>query len=1003
MALVALAVAAVAGVFTAIPQVVAEPRHDAANRGPLDDPAFLQRERERLFGDEGRSSWRDPIGEPPGPAPEHAARPGRDDAFEGGPWDSGSEQVRQRFERSAAYRRSPEGRAARERSRTAHGRRDREEALALARDRFPEAARQPPFKPLVLSRGERVVGYQGRFNALVELAQPNGAATTALAESTFPLRSDAGSGEPAPVSLALQERDDGYEPNNPVSPLRISKRVAAGVRLADLRITAADSSDPVALSDNTLFFANAGGADRDLDLMVTPDPLGVEFAWQLRSERSPELLSLRFDLPDGAAIRLGSTANLDRAEIVRDGKTVATVAPPRAYDAKGQPVRASYSVRGSSLLVEVRHRAEDLAYPVLVDPAVDHYLTDSQNQPLHDCSGGWVSPGNRWQFAVVQGSGWSWGEECEGLYVVKWGFGSGDWAQWYLRSVNVNTFFERSHYWASHYLAGGWRSCILEAGWTAAGDWDHGRWYHYPPYTPPTYAPQNFVATSPWMYAQGLEYSGDPYYRGDGCVPHNNNFKDHFFTSPQPDNYLLFGHYIHSGSDWGAPSYGVLRGATVYHNDNDSPSLTASHSVPPGGWARRSTPTVAASATEAGLGVKAFTLHLQTTDGSWRTVTRERNCEGGTKYPCQPPEWSQTIGYDTDDVDPGAAGSQPSPEGINTAQLAAWDATGKASNVVSWPLKVDRSGPAIEATGSVVDAGTVRDVPYVLDLDVSDGSGSGASARSGVQSVTVSVNGDTVRTVTPDCTNVPDNCKPEPFQVSFDGSDMAEGDHRVEVTAIDRVGNTTTQQVASFKVKHAATADIGPGEVNLLNGTFTTTAADASFPGFSASLALSRTYSSRNPAANVDPMFGPGWLSSLPVPEAAAEYVAIGVSGDGTATLTMADGLRLGFKPAGGTAYGAPAGFKHLRLTKPGEDSFRLADTDGNVITFARPDPDRKRFVPTQVDHARRGRDEPDVAELRGGGRRHPAEAGPRARSEWRQLQRRTDGGLPRPFVRVRI
>lgn len=64
-------------------------------------------------------------------------------------------------------------------------------------------------------------------------------------------------------------------------------------------------------------------------------------------------------------------------------------------------------------------------------------------------------------------------------------------------------------------------------------------------------------------------------------------------------------------------------------------------------------------------------------------------------------------------------------------------------------------------------------------------------------------------------------------------------------------------------IADGASADIGPGTVDLLSGEFTTTAVDASFESALQDVTLTRTYESRGVPRRDADMFGPGWEASV--------------------------------------------------------------------------------------------------------------------------------------------
>jgi RHS repeat-associated protein len=133
----------------------------------------------------------------------------------------------------------------------------------------------------------------------------------------------------------------------------------------------------------------------------------------------------------------------------------------------------------------------------------------------------------------------------------------------------------------------------------------------------------------------------------------------------------------------------------------------------------------------------------------------------------------------------------------------------------------------------------------------------------------------------------------------------------------------------------APTAQAGPGSVNLLTGNLTVTAADAVAAG---GLGVSRSFNSRQPGG-VDPLFGPGWLSTVDV-STAGTYRAVQVTGN-LVQLQLPDGTTVGFTKLATTSTGATfeAQLDAQDLTieyLTSGDTYQLTDSRGNTTTFTR-------------------------------------------------------------------
>ena len=133
----------------------------------------------------------------------------------------------------------------------------------------------------------------------------------------------------------------------------------------------------------------------------------------------------------------------------------------------------------------------------------------------------------------------------------------------------------------------------------------------------------------------------------------------------------------------------------------------------------------------------------------------------------------------------------------------------------------------------------------------------------------------------------------------------------------------------------AAQTRLGPGTVNLLTGNYAVSATDADTVG---GLSLQRTFNSRS-ASDLDPMFGPGWTSSVAAPDAGS-YTELSVTGN-LIQVGQADGTTLGFTKSaaisGGFSYSAQVGTPNtLLIYTTSTDTYTLTDADGDIVSFTR-------------------------------------------------------------------
>ncbi|MFD3532641.1 DNRLRE domain-containing protein [Streptomyces sp. NPDC058664] len=138
----------------------------------------------------------------------------------------------------------------------------------------------------------------------------------------------------------------------------------------------------------------------------------------------------------------------------------------------------------------------------------------------------------------------------------------------------------------------------------------------------------------------------------------------------------------------------------------------------------------------------------------------------------------------------------------------------------------------------------------------------------------------------------------------------------------------------------AATDEIGPGSVNLLTGDYTLSAEDASAFG----LSVSRTASSRTPGKGAEqegqaPIFGKEWVSGTVAEATQSDYSHIRRTSDTAVAVVDSEGEETFFTAnAARTGWIPEPGSEDLTLAGAVTGSFTLADTEGTVTAFTKPD-----------------------------------------------------------------
>jgi len=698
-------------------------------------------------------------------------------------------EMRDAAEDRRRWRADPDREQARESSEARYRDLDRAEALEVAKDEQGQFIDQPPWKPLDLQPGDRVRSFPSDNSALIDQGEPGADAKPVLAESSVPMRSDVGSGKEKLVDLSLQREGDQFEPANPLVDTTIEDEAGEGVRLSDVRVSAASSADRPAEVADKIFFANAdsrAGQSADTDLVVTPQPQGVQFAWHLRSRASldnPQALD--FALPTGATLK--SEPKSGGAEIVRDSKRLLTVQPPAAWDADGELVPASYSVNGERLTVKIDDPDGDWAYPLVLDPTIDDAdQLDAAGNPSgcgNFTSNGWAfyqKPTNR--------SSLSWLEYC-GLHV--WAnhdrlYNNGDQGHWY-RTAFRRSYINAAAFRLSHTPA---NTCAYEGIYdyeypngAPKNAWNIGTWIHPAGYNPPS-------GESPWWLPQGD--AGATNYRGNPCATLGQNGKTHYANSPGKSNAMVAGMTVYGGSGSVDPMVS-LNGSIIYQGDYDTPGTTVTHSGLPTGWTKRATPSVTVRGKEPdpGLGVKNLTLFVPATRNgnffsTFNLQMATKACSGGYNSRCLA-EDANSFTYDT-----GVEGQDAAmPNGVNVVTAGSIDVLGKqapAANLPSWQIKVDRLAPTFvgDLTGSLKanEGKGLYNPEYTLGFTASD-------PHSGIKKAQLLIDGQPSskpeHTKTFSCLNgqCPADAQSHSFSITTDN--YSDGQHSFAVRLTDQL------------------------------------------------------------------------------------------------------------------------------------------------------------------------------------------------------------------------
>ncbi|GAA1369335.1 hypothetical protein GCM10009661_26690 [Catellatospora chokoriensis] len=146
--------------------------------------------------------------------------------------------------------------------------------------------------------------------------------------------------------------------------------------------------------------------------------------------------------------------------------------------------------------------------------------------------------------------------------------------------------------------------------------------------------------------------------------------------------------------------------------------------------------------------------------------------------------------------------------------------------------------------------------------------------------------------------------------------------------------------------------EVGPGMVNLLTGDYTVGGGDVAV----GSLFLGRSLRTRQ-SGGTDPLFGPGWTSSVLASEANAPYTKLTAFGS-LLQVALPDGTVRGFTAVGdGTGFVPQAGVNDTDITySASQDKYTLVDVEDNTVVFQRAAGDPAgEYHPVKVTNANSG------------------------------------------------
>ena len=614
----------------------------------------------------------------------------------------------------------------------------------------------------------------GRFLSDATLGQALGATTATvrseghkqLLEGNIPVRARDEEGRLAKVDLTLEQTTSGYEPENPLVDLSIPESAGEDIEVGDSGLGISQAAGRAAsearpLGEMDIFYPEVLP---DTDLVVSPISSGVELFNQLRSEVSPETLRFRVDLPAGALLRPNGTGG---AEILGEGGTVAEVPAPIAEDAQGSEVPVELGVEGEFIVLEVAHRGDDYAYPILVDPILQDWYNANwySGANLHALSNGawqwntnvnWIHGSTSCIFTCWQGS-------RRGLYISTQsgalpanGFG-----QFIYSAPNSET-----------YLANAW----INPFWRD----NHGN------------CPQS-------QYPQPYDYNG--MWSGTAWNRVLFNQANDFGAANIESWGRAFVIGMGTSTGAGIPCWRDIMagGVAIWLEDWSRPVLSTSSTDQ---WMDATPARLNVSASDAGIGVEAFEAAATDATGASRVWWTEHPCTGLYESPC-PHVWNL------------GDGSQPVlnynpavlPEGIVKLSVTGYDAIEKPTFTTNeMTVRIDHAAPTIALSGTLTEQATLGTErrSYTIRAEAKDGvpgSEVPSEVRSGVTSIVFRNDGEVVSEFKPGCATQSCSWFRE---LEVPAAELTPGSHTLTVTATDALGHVGTQTL------HYTTGDRQP-------------------------------------------------------------------------------------------------------------------------------------------------------------------------------------------------
>jgi DNA-binding beta-propeller fold protein YncE len=774
--------------------------------------------------------------------------------------------------------------AEREASRTKFEGLNAEQAGKADGEAFPAVVDDPANAPPKLSAGESITSYPSDNAAQIEL--PEG--KHGIIESLKPLAVETSPGQRVPVNLALHAAGSGFEPATPVVGVSIAKQLNGGVSLSAIGVSLTpvdESGAALSGSEGTIDGASVLYANEqtDTDTLVKPTTDGFELDTLLRSVDSPQQLSFKVGLPEGASLVQAKDGS-GTVEVVDEGATLATLLAPGARDAAGTAVPVSMTVSGDVLTLTVASHGGEYQYPIAVDPIVE----DKLGPAGHEKETNWVfnpQPGTSYFYngSEEEDSLAEAGQHMEMLYQTQ--------GESRIYKLEMESTSEIEHAHSTLELVDG---STEENGETLGNN-------------------INYVTNKSVLCGKRGETecgTSGPYTNFVRFQQTANQPTRPWSTITSADVHIFQEKYPEPGFNTTSPTieYKGPKGETIKRENVLYPGNKA--------WLGPHTNTAfEVIAKDPGIGVSLVSLGDLKIGATWIRPYEEGKCKGV--------QCPQTV------REPYTYNSEMA-EGKFGASLAVKNETGAVESE-SATLRVDAVPPHNLSLAGLPSTGVIDEGQLHLKAQATDGSGTTPS--SGIKVLRLGLDGYTI------LGGKAGTCTPGPCTAygewTLNGESIGAGKHTLELVAEDNAENIETKKY-TFTVRHASLMSVAPGSVNPLTGALHLGANDVSLSGGRGALGISRSYNSRELTGGEKGPLGPQWKLSV------SGYQEVEQEPTGSVVLIGSNGARTTFEGNGKGGYISPKGDENLVLEaeKEGETikAYLLKDpAAGTTVKYTQP------------------------------------------------------------------